>query len=328
MALSACGGGTDDPETSADGTRHLEIASATSSLSAGPMLAAISLDTFAGNDLDITYTDFAGSSPNTIAALSSGDADIALVGAATGWDAIQEGAPLTIVAAITGNTSELGMRTDVAERLGVTEDDPIEDRVAALKGLTIATAQTGSANYQMIRSLVTLYGLDPDTDVTIVPSEPTAIVAGLQNKAIDAAFYGTGVVEQNYADGSAVPMINLPRGDVPELNDIVFAFAMARDETVKDEPELLESFVQSLRDAGTQIEQKDDEVREAVKKDYFPDLPEDVFKLSWEQVSPAWLLDCTMTEGQLEASLEFQSETTGKSYDNVSFDNVAEIAQA
>lgn len=326
LGLSACGG-AEEATTSEDGTRQLRVASATSSLSAGPMLAAMSLDTFADNNLEFEYTDFAGSSPNTVAALSSGAADIGLVGAATGWDALQEGAPLVIVASIAGNTSELAVRTDVAERLGISEDDPIEARVEAMEGLTIATATTGSANFQMIRSLVTLYGLDPDTDVTIVPSEPTAIVAGLQNDAFDAAFYGTGVMQQNYADGSAVPMVNLPRGDVPELEDIVFAFALARAETLEEDPELIESFVESLRDAGTAIEEQDSETRAAVQEEWFPDLPQDVFDLSWETVKPAWKLDCLITEEQIQSSLDFQSETTGKTYEDVSIEDVASLVQ-
>lgn len=331
LALTACagGGGSEKAASSASGTRHLNIASATSSLSAGPILAAISLDTFRREGLEIKYTDFAGSSPNTVAAVTSGAADVGLVGAATGWDAIQQGAPLVIVAAIAGNTSELGMRSDVAQRLGISERSPIADRVAALKGLKIATAQTGSANNQMIRSLLTLYHLNPDKDVTIVPSEPTAIVAGLQNKAFDAAFYGTGVMEQNYADKTAVPLISLPRGDVSKLNDIVFAFAIAREDTVKKNPDLIDRFVHSLRDAGTQIKQNDSATRDAVKKQYFPDLPQNVFDLSWDQVKPAWLLDGKLTQQQLKASLDFQSKTTGKTYDNVTFDkDVAATARA
>lgn len=327
LALAACGG-TEEREVSEEGVSEISIASATSSLSAGPVLAAMSLDTFADNNLDYEYTDFAGSSPNTVAAVASGEADIGLVGAATGWDAIQEGSPLVLIAAITGNSSELALRTDVAERLDISDEDPIEDRVEALRGLTIATAQTGSANFQMVRSLMTLYGLDPDNDVTIVPSEPTAIIAGLQNDAFDGAFYGIGVLQQNYADGSAIPLINLPRGDVPELDGIVFAFALARADTLAEEPELIESFVASVRDAGTAIEEQPDETRAAVKEEWFPDLPEDVFDLSWEQVQPAWLLDCLITEEQLQISLDFQSETTGKDYDEVTFDDdVAPIAQ-
>lgn len=323
LALTGCGGagGTDDGV--------LQIASATSSLSAGPMLAAMSLDTFAGQGARYEYTDFAGSSPNTIAALSSGAADVALVGAASGWDAMQEGAQLVVVAAIAGNTSEMALRTDVAQRLGVDEQTPIRERVEAMRGLTIATAKTGSANYQMLRSLLTIYGLDPDNDVTILPSEPTAIVAGLQNDGVDAAFYGTGVMQTNYADGSAVPLISLPRGDVPELADIVFAMAMVRQETLESDPQAVEQFVAALRDAGTAITDREDEVRSAVQERFFPSLPQDVFDLSWDQVRPAWILDGRMTTQQLDSSLQFQTETTGKDYGAITYAGVvAESAQA
>ena len=320
LTVAACGGGSDE-SSSGDGPRTVNIASATSSLSAGIPLAALSLQTFADHDLKPKYTDFAGSSPNTVAAVASGSADVGLVGAATGWDAMQEGAPLKLVAAIAGNTSELAMRTDVAERLGTTEEDPIEDRVAALEGLKIATAETGSANNQMLRSILTLYGMDPDQDVTIVPSEPTAIVAGLKNKAFDAAFYGIGVMQQNYADGSAMQLINLPRGDVPELSEIVFAFVLARSDTVAENPELIDDFINSLRDAGMAIKDDGDATKIAVKERWFPDLEDTVFDLSWDQVKPAWLLDCEITQSQLEASLDFQAETTGKTYDQVTFDD-------
>ncbi|MCX6462233.1 MAG: ABC transporter substrate-binding protein [Pseudonocardiales bacterium] len=325
LLLAGCGGGA--APGAAGGP--LRIASASSSLSAGPLLAAMALDTFTPAGIAYEYTDFAGNSPNTIAALSAGAADVALVGAASGWDALQEGAPLVVVAAIAGNTSELGMRTDVAQRLGITETSPIEQRVQALRGLTIATARTGSANYQMLRSLFTLYGLNPDTDATIVPSEPTAIVAGLQNDGIDAAFYGTGVMQTNYADGTAVPMVNLPRGDVPELEDIVFATALVRTETLENDPARVEQFVTALRAAGTAITDRGEETRAAVKDRYFPDLPDEVYRLSWDQVAPAWILDGTLSPQQLTASLDFQTQTTGKPYDGIGFeDDVAPIARS
>lgn len=325
---TSSGGDVTTPETTPEESYAIRIASASSSLSAGLALTAMSLDTFADHGITIEYTDFAGSSSNPIAALIGGEADVAFVGTATALNAMAEGAPLVLIAAAAGNTSEMGVATSVLGELDATADSSTAERVQALQGRTIATAAAGSSNAQMLEALLGIYGLDPASDVTIVPSEPTAIISGLKEGLYDAAFYGIGVMERNYSDGSAVPWVVLPRGDVPELEDMVFASVVTTREFLESNPGMFAAFHSALQDAGTAIEADSAGVAAEVKAAWFPDMEQDVFDLSWELTSPAYPRDASLSAEQWEFTTGFVNETAELDLTVLDFNEyVAEFAR-
>lgn len=322
----------DDPATT-DGaapaeTYDVHIASASSSLTAGLVLSAMTLDTYGDHGITTEYTDFAGSSSNPIAALLGGEAEVAFVGTATALNAMAEGAPLVVIASVAGNTSELGVATSVIDELDATAESTTEERVQALKGRTIATAAAGSSNAQMLEAVLEIYGLDPASDVTIVPSEPTAIISGLKEGLYDAAFYGIGVMETNYSDGSAEPWVVLPAGDVPELEDMVFASAVTTQDIIDANPGMAEAFHAALQDAGAAIDEDSGGVAAQVKSEWFPDMEQGVFDLSWQLTSQAYPRDASLSAEQWEFTTSFVNETAEKDLTTLGFEEyVADFAR-
>ena len=81
------------------------------------------------------------------------------------------------------------MNSEAVEALaeqGVTPDSPVEERVQALTGMSIGASPAGSTGDSYVRAMLTEYGVDPDTDVTLVPNnDGTAQVAAARAGRID-----------------------------------------------------------------------------------------------------------------------------------------------
>lgn len=259
------------------------IATASNSLAAGPLLAAFATDAFADDGLEMEEVPFSGSSTNVVAAVLAGETDFGFLGATA---AVNAGAELVIVGRQTFGLQTLVLRTDVIEEHGIAPDAPIEERVEALRGLTIATSPPGSANNAFLVGILERFGLDPEADLQVIPSELSAIVAGLQSGLYDGGFWSTGVLEPTIADGTAQQWLSLPQGDVEDYDQFFQAIVVAAEDTVANNPELADRFVASISAAGTAIEEMPDETREAVQARYFEEFEDDVFRLAWEATVP------------------------------------------
>jgi NitT/TauT family transport system substrate-binding protein len=340
LVLSACAsgsaepGGADEADTATDApqdadeaatdpaveARPAKVATASNSMAAGPLLTALALDTFSEHGIAIEEVPFSGSSTNVVAAVMSGETEFGFLGATAAMNAIAEGGPIVMIGGVTKGMQELGLRPEVIEQLGVDASAPIEDRVEALRGLTIATSAPGSANNAFLTGILQRFGLDPESDVSIVPSEPAAIVAGIRDGLYDGGFWSIGVLQQNFADGSAEPWISVPDGDV-EGYDQFFQAVMITNETVAaEDPELVESFIAAMRDAGDVIEQDPDRSKNAVNEQFFPELEQGIFDLTWQAAVPAFVLDATITESGLQTHLDLQAELEDADYSQVSYE--------
>lgn len=321
-AAEATGTEASTPTSSApEEMREAKVATASNSMAAGPLLTALALDTFSDHGIAIEEVPFSGSSTNVVAAVMSGETEFGFLGATAAMNAIAEGGPIVMIGGVTKGMQELGLRPDVIEELGVDASAPIEERVEALRGLTIATSAPGSANNAFLTGILQRFGLDPESDVTIVPSEPAAIVAGIRDGLYDGGFWSIGVLQQNFADGSAEPWISVPDGDVEGYDEFFQAVMITSESTVTEDPELVESFIAAMRDAGDVIEQESDRAKDAVNDRFFSELDADVFELTWQAAVPAFVLDATITRSGLETHLELQAELEDADYSQVSYED-------
>ncbi|WP_282072564.1 ABC transporter substrate-binding protein [Janibacter hoylei] len=313
-SLAGCGGGEDE--------QLIKVGSTGTSLTFTPITAPVALDSFADQGLEVELTDFAASSPNALAALTGGGTQVGVIGASNVFDAIEAGAPLVVIGGSTRMASEMAVNADVAEERGLSADAPIAERVRDLKGLTIHTTAPGGATSQTLRVMLKQYGLDPDEDVKIVPSEPSRIIAGLSDGSVDAAFYSTGTMDNNYLDGSALQYINLPRGDVPELTDSLFVLHVTTKKYYDEHRETLARYMDAVRAAGKEL---GEEPLPELKEKYFPDMADDLFASAWSSVHGAWIGDASISEEQWEASLKLQTEITGKDYSDLDYGTYVHI---
>lgn len=267
------------------------------------------------HDLELTYQGAGASSTNMVAAVLSGDADFAFPATVTALDAIQEGADLVVVGGGLKMASTLALTTDAVKKSGVSADAPVKQRLAALKGLKVATSPDGSGNNSFLRELVRKAGLDPEKDLKIIGvQDPSAIVGGLKQGRFDAGFYGVGVIEANIAAGDAELWVSSARGDVTELvGDQMGMVMVTSKKTLADRPKVVSAMFDAMVDTEQFIANEPEAAGDALQKAWFPDLDQKVFDLSWEQASEAYPSDGAFTKAQFETAIDVM-KGSGKDY--------------
>jgi NitT/TauT family transport system substrate-binding protein len=102
--------------------------------------------------------------------------------------AIAKGEKLATFAIVTKEYgSDIVVSKEVATRLKLRADMPVEERFEALKGLKVAAWSPGGSSDMLIRFISAKRGWKADQDMTILPIGPSApMLAALENKRIDA----------------------------------------------------------------------------------------------------------------------------------------------
>ncbi|MGI4950284.1 MAG: ABC transporter substrate-binding protein [Janthinobacterium lividum] len=167
----------------------VRIGQATPAVSFLPIQAARALGSFPAAGLDLDWAAIPGGDPACLAALDSGDIDLAAVGSETLLNAIAKGQPYQMVASLMSKVSlELVLSNKAIEHTGVSPaDDPLEKRLAALKGLTVGVSAIGGTQDRAARWLARQAGIDPKTGVSIaMAGPPPALQAAMEAGRIDA----------------------------------------------------------------------------------------------------------------------------------------------
>ncbi|MGH8936391.1 MAG: ABC transporter substrate-binding protein [Acidimicrobiia bacterium] len=165
-------------------------------------------------------------------------------------------------------TLTLVMRSEVAEDRGVSRESPLEERFAALEGLTLGVTSPGAATDNYMRYYLRQAGLDPDRDANIVAiGGGAALLAALEEGQIDAYHLSppTPFVAEN--EGFGVILINGPEGDVPEFADFVYTGFAGNRTWAEDNPEAAQAFSRALRRAMEKVAAEPDAVAEQILDD-------------------------------------------------------------
>jgi NitT/TauT family transport system substrate-binding protein len=98
----------------------------------------------------------------------------------------------------------------VAKQKHITSSSTLQQKVQALKGLTIGDTGAGSVTDQVLQWTLRKYGINPKTDVQIVSlgGNPATAVAGLENGRIQALLYPAPTPEILYAAGKGQLLVN------------------------------------------------------------------------------------------------------------------------
>jgi NitT/TauT family transport system substrate-binding protein len=207
----------------------------------------------------------------------------------TALQAIRQGADLKIIASIVNNVQVMVMHNDVMKRLGVAPTAPIEQRMKALKGLTIATGAVGSTHYQILRGYLKQYDLDPDKDVRLIGvAEPSALITGIEQKRFDAIAYASPLVEMATGRGFGQEWISGPRGDIPGSENIKAGVIVAKSETVKNNSKQIDLLRAALTDALRTVQSDRAGTGQKLHQLYFPNLERNIWDMAWEATITAY----------------------------------------
>jgi len=247
----------------------VRIAQGFASLSFLPVWGARALNTFAAEGLTATVVT-PGGDPAALAALDTGDVDLAAVGTETVLRAAAKGQPFEIVYNLMSKvTLEVVVAPSWLEKTGVKPGDPLEKRIAALKGATIGVAAIGGTQETAARWLVAKGGLDPKADIKVAQvGGPPALQAALENKRIDAFILSPP--EGYLATKSGAGTILISLGDeFPLLANQPYLVLVAKKPIDDGASDLIVRTVRAMQSASSALVKDPESAASAIQKQFF-----------------------------------------------------------
>ena len=233
----------------------IHIAQATPAVSFLPLMAARALDSFPAAGLDLYWVALPGGDPACLAALDHGNIELAAVGSESLLAAIANGQPFQMVASLMSKVSlELVVSDKLIEKSGIVPaDDPLEKRLAVLKGATIGVSAIGGTQDRAARWLARQAGLDPKMDIQIAAAgPPSGIQAALDAGRIDA--FVRSPPEGLLAEDARIGQVLVRMGDeFPALNGVPFLVLAVKTPVGADTRSLLVKTCKALQVASTEL---------------------------------------------------------------------------
>jgi NitT/TauT family transport system substrate-binding protein len=286
----------------------VRIAQGFASLSFLPVWGARALNTFAAEGLTATVVT-PGGDPAALAALDTGDVDLAAVGTETVLRAAAKGQPFEIVYNLMSKvTLEVVVAPSFLEKTGVKPSDPLEKRIAALKGATIGVAAIGGTQETAARWLVAKGGLDPKADIKVAQvGGPPALQAALENKRIDAFILSPP--EGYLATKSGAGTILISLGDeFPLLANQPYLVLVAKKPIDDKASDLIVRTVRAMQSASSAVVKDPESAATAIQKQFFakadPDAIAAAVKTLRSGVAGGGKLDVQSFQNQLVFSKE------------------------
>jgi ABC-type nitrate/sulfonate/bicarbonate transport system substrate-binding protein len=134
--------------------------------------------------------------------------------------------------------------------------------------------------------------------------------------------WGIGGLGGVLADGSGVRWISLAGGDIPALKAVPYVTVYARTAWIEENPGVVERLHASLADAIAFIKSDPDTAAAVIKKKYFPDLDETLWRDGFQQAAGSFLDGAKVTRAGWELLLQLQAESTAKDYSATGYEAV------
>jgi NitT/TauT family transport system substrate-binding protein len=313
-ATTATTGSSAAPATEPAEMLPVNIISTSPTFTSLPHSVMMALDLYAANGIDANVDLGADNAALIAQAVIAGDADIGIAGTGAVFNAYSEGmTDLVVIATMSCSlTFGVALNSETVEALaeqGITPDSPVEERVQALRGLSIGASPAGSTGDSYPRLMLTTYGVDP-AEVTLVPNnDGNAQVAAARAGRINgyALSFPNALIPE--VEGWGALWLNFAE-DLPGLIPFAAHSIYTTRQYLEGSRETTVGIVAALWDALGVIKDSPDEAKEPVKSDSFPDLDQAVYDEGWDLSVEAYA-ECTpiTTEEMFQRQLDLVNST-------------------
>lgn len=277
------------------------------SLSFANALFAESEGYFEEEGLDIEIDPPPNDSSATANLVSQGNVDIATLASSAAYSPIAQNRPIRLYAStMKGPSNSIALSNEALESLeaeGVTQDSPVEDKIAGLAGLTIASEGAGTSQYSMLLTLLQMGGISADEDMTIRPvQEHSAAVTATREGQVDGYIAPSPDLLVGPSEGFAEIWIRFR--DIPELAEMPWIELVANTDFVSENPEALKGYLRALWRTVGDFRDRPDHVSDVLKENWFTDMDQELFDDSFALVRDHFSETLIPSEGGLEIQLE------------------------
>jgi NitT/TauT family transport system substrate-binding protein len=265
---------------------------------------------FAKHGFDVEIIQTSGDGPD-VDALISGSVDFTVSTPNRLFMAYEQGKPLLAVANLGNRMAiECWMNKEIAGKLGVSLEMPLEQRIKALKGLTVAGTRPGAFTYLLLIEYAKRFGLEPQKDVKIIGiGGPAAMIPAVENKQVAVACTGSPAPELAVARGKGIPFTNNINGGDPAYNNFLFELLYVRPDFAKSDADTVRRMIRGFTDAIAFIHDGPDAEHLAVLKKNFSGTPDDMLLAAMKNMRPIFVRDARITEESVVKAGNFMRQT-------------------
>lgn len=244
----------------------------------------------------LEMTDFRGNSANCMAALIADAVDVCQTGITTGLSAIAEGGDFKSFATMGGQVQQIVVNKGAAERAQIDLNAPPKDRLAKLKGMQIVGSGPGTPNYLVLNYILNQGGIGINDVKFRTLVDITAMNEGVRNGQIDGTFWSVGGMGPVLSDDSAVLVLSLPRGDVPELKNVPLTAVFAKTDWLEKNGAAAKAAKEAMKEAIVKLRADPENYPAKYKQAVMPDLDQDIWRNIINENAPAFFPDLNGTE--------------------------------
>ena len=211
-----------------------------------PTLAAKELGYFDAENIDPDIVRTGGGA-KSLAAVAGGDAHFNIGAPASAFRARAKGSDVMMIAPVIAQyTDNITMSDAWAKKNNLTKASSYEDKLKALKGMTIGVSSVGGGADQLVRFLAKQAKLDPDRDMTISAlGSGEAMLAALSRGRIDGFVVPPPTGEEAIRKHGAHPMITTGAGEVKALDGFVYIGVIVRESWLAKNQDLAVRFLRA-----------------------------------------------------------------------------------
>lgn len=236
-------------------------------------------------------------------ALVAGEIDFFCAGASDVMFLAEKGEnAIAVVGLVKGIQLHLEVHPDVARERGVTPSDPLDKRLAALKGMTVSVTAPASAPDAVLDFMIRQARLQP-SDVTkrFINTQP-AQLAALEQRQIDAIVGGPPLSESLVANGQGILLIRGP--ELQSLADVVYEASFGMKAWVDSHPDEARGVAKALAKA-TEFMATDPTAAQFLNQGEFSAFPVEILNTSLELLRPALWTDGKVAKSNWDATMAY-----------------------
>lgn len=278
-----------------------------------PILVGREMKYFEAEGLDVNYI-ITGGGAKAAQALVTGSADFAATTMSDAINARRQGADVRVLAALLRQyPTDCVIRNDAAQRARISSKSPIGDRIKALRNLKIGLGGQGSPGDQLIIWLARRARLDPNRDVQrIFLGTDVAVLAALQNGAIDVFCYGPPTSTRAVTSGNALFLFHIVGGnDLPEISHFPNAVLATTQRFAREHPDVVDRMARAYVKAIVFMQREPDMVAGVIKP-LFANMDVATFDASFDSAKAGFPRTPVLQRKDVQAVIDFARDTTGE----------------
>jgi NitT/TauT family transport system substrate-binding protein len=199
----------------------------------------------------------------------------------------------------------MAILSTVAKERGISLDQPLKQRLEAMKGLRIGITTPGATSDMFMRYIFRANGLNPDRDLQIIPlGGVSAQIAALQAGRVDGCSCLPPVDVIATTQGLTMEVLDRLK-DFPQLSGVTYGTLYGLASYNKAHPEVTNAMARALARATLLISHDPNAAKQATRP-FLKELDQATYDAAWETYFPEMPATLDISKDSFDKELEFE----------------------